>query len=110
MSVFFCRNKACFHQHCQKTLIEATFLSALDYGDISCMRASAVILEPLDAVYHSVPEQKFHHQPQQRRPLQSALDALLKIECPPATVALVHAILPVVFFFFPRPASLTSPV
>lgn len=34
-------------------LIEATFLSIFDYGDILHMNASAVTLKPLDAVYHS---------------------------------------------------------
>ena len=49
---FFFRNKSCFPLH-RKTLVEATFLSVFDYGDILYRHASAAILKPLDAVYHS---------------------------------------------------------
>ena len=50
---FFYRNKSCFPLHCRKTLVEATFLSVLDYGDILYRYASAATLKPLDSVYHS---------------------------------------------------------
>ena len=50
---FFYRNRSCFPMHTRKRLIEALFLSALDYGDIIYRNASATSLKTLDAVYHS---------------------------------------------------------
>ena len=38
---------------CRKRIIEATFLSVLDYGDIIYRHKGASILKPLDSVYHS---------------------------------------------------------
>ena len=38
---------------CRKRIIEATFLSVLDYGDIIYRHAAAATLKPLDTVYHS---------------------------------------------------------
>ena len=37
----------------KKTIIEATFLSVLDYGDIIYRSATPSILKHLDTVYHS---------------------------------------------------------
>ena len=50
---FFYRNRVSFPPHCRKMLVEATFLSVLDYGDILYMHASAATLKLLDSVYHS---------------------------------------------------------
>ncbi len=47
------RNKANFPVLSRKQIIEAIFLSVLDYGDIICRHASASTLKPLDSVYHS---------------------------------------------------------
>ncbi len=50
---FFYRNKSSFPFHCRKKLIEATFMSVLDYGDILYRHASSTTLHPLDTIYHS---------------------------------------------------------
>ena len=50
---FFYRNRSCFPWPTRKRLIEALFLSALDYGDIIYRNASATTLKTLDSVYHS---------------------------------------------------------
>ena len=47
------RNRASFPMICRKRIIEATFLSVLDYGDIIYQHAAATTLKPLDTVYHS---------------------------------------------------------
>ena len=44
---FLYRNKACFPASCKKSIIEATFLSVLDYGDIIYRIASPSILKRL---------------------------------------------------------------
>ena len=50
---FFYRNRSCFPWATRKRLIEALFLSALDYGDIIYRNASNTTLKSLDTVYHS---------------------------------------------------------
>ena len=50
---FFYRNRSCFPWASRKRLIEALFLSALDYGDIIYRNASNTTLKALDSVYHS---------------------------------------------------------
>lgn len=37
----------------RKQIVESTFLPVIDYGDTIYMHASASVLKPLDAVYHS---------------------------------------------------------
>ena len=50
---FLYRNKSCFPAFCKKTIIEATFLSVLDYGDTIYRIATPSTLRHLDTVYHS---------------------------------------------------------
>ena len=50
---FFYRNSASFPMACRKRVIEAVFLSVLDYGDVIYGKASPSVLKPLDTVYHS---------------------------------------------------------
>lgn len=50
---FLYRNRTSFPKICRKRVIEAVFLSVLDYGDIVYRHASATALKPLDSVYHS---------------------------------------------------------
>lgn len=50
---FYYRNKSCFSFGARKTLIQATFLSKLDYGDILYMHAKKSSLKMLDSVYHA---------------------------------------------------------
>ena len=50
---FYFRNKSCFTFNAKKKLVEATFLSVIDYGDILYMHASASTLRTLDSVYHA---------------------------------------------------------
>ena len=50
---FFYRNRASFPMACRKRVIEAVFLSVLDYGDVIYGKAAPSVLKPLDAVYHS---------------------------------------------------------
>ena len=38
---------------CRKKVIEAVFLSMLDYGDVIYGKAAPSVLKPLDTVYHS---------------------------------------------------------
>ena len=38
---------------CRKRVVEAVFLSVLDYGDVVYRHAAASTLKPLDSVYHS---------------------------------------------------------
>ena len=47
------RNHSSFPLSARKQIVEATFLSVLDYGDIIYMHASATALKVLDTVYHS---------------------------------------------------------
>ena len=49
---FFYRNKGCFSFGARKRLIQATFLSILDYGDFLYMHAN-LSLKMLDSVYHA---------------------------------------------------------
>ena len=50
---FLYRNKSIFPKICRKRIIEAVFLSALDYGDIIYGNATSTTLGPLNTVYHS---------------------------------------------------------
>ena len=50
---FYFRNKYNFTFHAKKKLVEATFLSVIDYGDILYMHAPSSILRRLDSVYHA---------------------------------------------------------
>ena len=50
---FLYRNKSIFPLICRKKIIEAVFLSALDYGDIIYGNAAPTTLEPLNTAYHS---------------------------------------------------------
>lgn len=38
---------------CRRRIIEAVYLSLMDYSDVIYMHATASPLKPLDAVYHS---------------------------------------------------------
>lgn len=49
---FLYRNRACLSSINRKQIVQATFMSVLDYGDIIYMHASANTLKPLDAIYH----------------------------------------------------------
>lgn len=49
---FLYRNRACLSSVNRKQIVQATFMSVLDYGDIIYMHASANTLKPLDAIYH----------------------------------------------------------
>lgn len=49
---FFYRNRACLSSPHRRQIIQATFMSVLDYGDIIYMHASTATLKPLDAIYH----------------------------------------------------------
>ncbi len=40
-------------QNCRKQIVQSTFSSVIDYGDVIYMHSSASILKPRDAVYHS---------------------------------------------------------
>ncbi|KAJ8245109.1 hypothetical protein GJAV_G00275360 [Gymnothorax javanicus] len=50
---FLYRNKSHFRMSCRKRIVEATFLSVLDYGDVIYRHAAVTTLKPLDSVYHS---------------------------------------------------------
>ena len=50
---FLYSNKLCFPNSSKKAIIEATFLSVLDYGDIIYRSAAPSLLKQLDTVYHS---------------------------------------------------------
>lgn len=50
----FFSNKSFLSLHCVKTLVEATFLAVLGYGDALYRHASASALNPLDVVYHNI--------------------------------------------------------
>ena len=50
---YLCRNKANFAMFSRKWIIEAAFLSDLDYGDVIYRHTSASTLKPLDSLYHS---------------------------------------------------------
>ena len=50
---FLYRNKTSFPIFCRKWIIQAVFLSVLDYGDIIYRHAAATTMRPLDSVYHS---------------------------------------------------------
>ena len=50
---FYFRNKAGFPLMARKKLVQATFLSVIDYGDLLCMHATSSVLQRLDSVYHA---------------------------------------------------------
>ncbi len=50
---FYFRNKSNFTFSAKKKLVETTFLTVLDYGDILYMHAASSILTSLDSVYHA---------------------------------------------------------
>ena len=50
---FLFRNRCCFPLFCRKRVVEAVFLSVLDYGDVIYRHAPAATLKQLDSVYHS---------------------------------------------------------
>lgn len=50
---FFYRLKNCFPYEARRKLVESTFLSVIDYGDLVCMHASSSWLRKLDSVYHA---------------------------------------------------------
>ena len=50
---YFYRNRSNYPMSCRRRVIEAVFMSVLDYGDLIYRQASATTLKPLDAVYHS---------------------------------------------------------
>ncbi len=49
---FLFKNKTCFPLFTRKRIVEAVFLSLLDYGAVIYGRAASSALKPLDAVYH----------------------------------------------------------
>jgi len=49
---FFFRNKSCFTFSARKRLVNATFLSIIDYGDLLYMNAPTKYLQMLDSVFH----------------------------------------------------------
>lgn len=50
---FYFRQRKCFPYKARKRLVESTFLSVLDYGDIIYMHSSQFLLKKLDVLYHS---------------------------------------------------------
>ena len=50
---FLYRNKVNFPMICRKRIVEAVFMSVLDYGDVIYRNAAPTTLLPLDTVYHS---------------------------------------------------------
>uniref|UniRef100_A0A0E9XHX0 Uncharacterized protein n=1 Tax=Anguilla anguilla TaxID=7936 RepID=A0A0E9XHX0_ANGAN len=50
---FFYRNRTSFPMISRKRIVEAVFLSVLDYGDVLYRIAAPSTLKPLDSVYHS---------------------------------------------------------
>ena len=50
---FLYRNRSNFPLVSRKKVVEAVFLSVLDYGDVIYRHAAASTLKPLDSVYHS---------------------------------------------------------
>uniref|UniRef100_A0A8C7F2I1 K Homology domain-containing protein n=1 Tax=Oncorhynchus kisutch TaxID=8019 RepID=A0A8C7F2I1_ONCKI len=50
---FYFRNEACFPLMARKKLVQATFLSVIDYGDLLYMHATTSFLQRLDSVYHA---------------------------------------------------------
>ena len=50
---FFYRNKACITKNYRKQIVQSTFSSLMDYGDVIYMHSPASTLKPLDAVYQS---------------------------------------------------------
>jgi hypothetical protein len=47
---FYFRNKACFLLMARKKLVQATFLSVIDYGDLLYMHATTSVLQRLDCL------------------------------------------------------------
>lgn len=50
---FFFKMKMCFPYSARKRLVQSTFLSVLDHGDIIYMHSSMSLLKKLDVLYHS---------------------------------------------------------
>ena len=50
---FLYRNSASFPMPCRKRIVQAVFMSVLDYGDVVYRHASSTTLKPLDSAYHS---------------------------------------------------------
>lgn len=50
---FFYRFKNCFPYEARKKLVESTFLTIIDYGDLVYMHAASSVLRKLDSVYHA---------------------------------------------------------
>ena len=50
---FYFRNNLCFSFNVRKSLVAATFLPLLDYGDLMYLRAPAQALKLIDTVYHA---------------------------------------------------------
>ena len=50
---FLYRNKFNFSRENRKLLVQSTFISVLDYGDIIYMHAGDLVLKQLDSIYHS---------------------------------------------------------
>jgi hypothetical protein len=50
---FFFHMKKCFPHLARKRLVQSTFLSVLDYGDLIYMHSSSSLLNKLDVIYHS---------------------------------------------------------
>lgn len=50
---FFFRLKKCFPYSARKRLVQSTFLSVLDYGDLIYMHSTSSLLKKLDVLYHS---------------------------------------------------------
>ena len=49
---FFYRNRTCLSSTNRRQIVQATFTSVIDYGDIIYMHAMASTLKSLDATYH----------------------------------------------------------
>ncbi len=49
---FLDRNRSCFPFYCGKQIMEATFLSVLDYGDVIYRHAPISNLKYIDSAYH----------------------------------------------------------
>ena len=50
---FLYRNRSSFPLSCRRRVVEAIFLSVLDYGDVVYKHATSTALKALDTVYHS---------------------------------------------------------
>ena len=50
---FFFRLRKCFPSEARKRIVQSSFLSVLDYGDVIYMHASSSLLKKLDSAYHT---------------------------------------------------------